>query len=136
MEQFFNQYTITDDKTKMDEKTIANLLHQSYWAANRPDETIHQSIVNSTCFGIFDDAGNQVGFARIISDFATMYWLCDVVIDERHRGKGLGKQLVELIVNDERFRKLSGKLATNDAHKLYEAYGFVSDGAKYMQKSK
>jgi len=124
---------ITDDKNKMDLESITDLLRNSYWADDRSIEMISKSISNSTCFGVFLD-NQQIGFARVVSDFATIYWLCDVLINNKHRGKGLGKKLVERIVNDLRFVNLTGILATRDAHGLYEKYGFTVENDKFMRK--
>lgn len=71
-------------------------LSKTYWASNRTKETIELSIKNSICYGLYHN-NEQVGFARVLTDYATMYWLCDVIIDQAHRGKGLGKKFVQCI---------------------------------------
>ena len=117
-------YTISTNKDLLDIDLIhAYLKHQSYWAQGRSRETVQRSIENSLCFGVYQ--GRQhVGFARVVTDFATFSWICDVFILETHRGKGLGKRLIQAIVshpdlqNDNRFL-----LATRDAHELYRKYG-------------
>ena len=76
----------------------------------------------------------MVGFARIVTDYATMYWLCDVIIDENHQKNGLGKKLIEIITNMNELDGMFGILATRDAHGLYEKYGFYKVGEKYMRK--
>lgn len=75
-----------------------------------------------------------MGFARAVTDYATIYWLCDVIIDEKHRGHGLGKMLVESVVNCEELAGLRGILGTKDAHGLYEQYGFVRVPDRFMVK--
>ena len=85
------------------------------------------------CYGIYNK-NIQVGFARVITDYATTYYICDVIIDESHRGKGLGKKLIHTITEDEQLKPLFGILATRDAHGLYEQYGFVKNPDKYMSK--
>jgi GNAT superfamily N-acetyltransferase len=120
----FGDYIISDDKAKLDVDVVQSLLKTSYWAGHRSLETIVKSIVNSLCIGVYL-SDKQVGFARLITDGATMYWLCDVLIDEAHRGKGIGKKLIESIVNWDQLKGLNGILGTRDAHGLYEKYGFI-----------
>lgn len=87
---------------------------------------IEKSIEGSLCYAFFDTESDQiVAFARVVTDFATMYYLCDVIVDNRHRGKGLGKMLVNQIAyEDERLKGLYGILLTSDAQELYLQYGF------------
>jgi GNAT superfamily N-acetyltransferase len=120
----FGDYIISDDKAKLDVDVVQSLLKTSYWAGHRSLETIVKSIVNSLCIGVYL-SDKQVGFARLITDGATMYWLCDVLIDEAHRGKGIGKKLIESIVNWDQLKGMNGILGTRDAHGLYEKYGFI-----------
>ncbi|WP_459481641.1 GNAT family N-acetyltransferase [Clostridium saccharoperbutylacetonicum] len=127
-------YYISKDKEKLQLDKVKDLLKQTYWAADRPEETIIKSIQNSMCYGIFENNVTQVGFARIITDYATTYYLCDVIIDKEHRGKGLGKALIEFITNDIELKNLRGLLLTKDAHGLYKQYGFERDTEKFMQK--
>ncbi|MCD4671573.1 MAG: GNAT family N-acetyltransferase [Anaerolineaceae bacterium] len=116
---------------------IHGYLSRSYWAADRPKEVIAASLENSLCFGMFAPDGAQVGFARAVTDFATMYWLADVFILEEHRGKALGKWLVECIVHAPQLEKLSGILATRDAHGLYARHGFAApENPKSMMRKK
>jgi len=85
---------------------------------------VRRSIENSLCFGLYDPAGMQVGFARVITDCATFGWLCDVFILDAHKGKGLGKWLVQTIVSSPDIRALKRiQPATRDAHELYSRYG-------------
>ena len=76
----------------------------------------------------------MVGFSRIVTDYATMYWLCDIIIDENHQKNGLGKKLMEIIINMNELSGMSGNLATKDAHGLYEKYGFYKAGEIFMRK--
>lgn len=128
-----NKYQISEDKSLLSLDKICWLLEKSYWARERTRETIRISIDNSICYGVYYN-GEQVGFARVVTDFATMYWLCDLIIDENHRGKGLGKNLVEYIVNSDTLKGKFGLLATKDAHGLYERYGFESTEKRFMRK--
>ena len=127
--------TISKDKALLQFERIYDMLAKSYWAQNRPKEIIQKSIDNSLCYGVYIK-NVQVGFARIITDYATAYYLCDVIIDEAYRGMGLGKRLISEIVEDEQLKLLLGILITSDAHGLYEHFGFVKDGNKFMRKIK
>jgi ribosomal-protein-alanine N-acetyltransferase len=124
-------YTISDDKALISIARVCAMLGNSYWANARPRETIERSIRHSLCWGVYHDGG-QVGFARTVTDCATMYWLCDVIIDESHRGLGLGKRLVEAVVSSPSLAPLRGILDTNDAHGLYEQFGFRRVGDRFM----
>lgn len=126
---------ISDRKELLQMDRIVAFLKGSYWAKNRPAELIRSSIDNSICFGVYD-GDVQIGFARVITDLVTMYYMCDVIIDEAYRGRGLGKQLVEAVTNDERFEHLHGILVTEDAHGLYEQYGFVRDPDRTLRKKR
>ena len=130
---YYKDYCITDHKDKMDIERIHRLLQDTYWAKERTIEQVKKSIEGSVVFGVFHE-DVQVGFARVISDFATMYWLCDVIVDPAYRGQGIGRKLVDCIIKDTRFEKLSGILATRDAQKLYETFGFIVVDGKYMRK--
>jgi len=117
-------FCVSTDKTRLDIPLIHDFLSQrSYWAKGRAIEVVQVSIENSLCFGVYEGS-RQVGFARVVTDYATFSWLCDVFILETHRGRGLGKWLVETVVgcpglkNTRRFL-----LATSDAHDLYAKYG-------------
>ena len=84
---------------------------------------MEKSIANSLCFGVYD-GDRQMGFARVVTDYATFAWLCDVFIDAAYRGQGLGKQLVERIVAHPELQGMRNFiLATRDAHELYRQYG-------------
>lgn len=128
------EYYISKDKSKLQIENIKDLMKQTYWATERSEETIVKSINNSVCYGVFDNCNNQVGFARVITDYATMYYVCDVIIDKEHRGKGLGKSLMKLITEDSDLKNLYGILLTMDAHGLYEQYGFERNTEKFMHK--
>lgn len=125
--------TISRNKLRMRSKRIKELLSDCYWASGRPLETVKKSMKHSLCYGVFC-GNNMIGFARVVTDYATSYYLCDVVIDKRHRGKGYGKMLVETVVNDTRLQSLLGMLTTRDAHGLYERYGFQYEGERFMSK--
>ena len=117
-------YRIVEGADKIDVQDVERLLRTTYWAENRPLETIKKSMQNSVCFGVVTEDGKLVGFARVISDYATSYYLCDVVVDEKMRGLGLGKALVSHIASSPDFSGLRGILITRDAHGLYIKFGF------------
>lgn len=116
-------YSISTDKARFDVGLIHNWLsRRSYWAEGRPFEVVRRSIDASLCFGVY--AGReQAGFARVVTDGATFAWLCDVFILEEHRGRGLGKWLIESVVGHPDLQGLRVYLATRDAHELYRRYG-------------
>lgn len=90
-----NDFYISTDKKNLDIDLIVDFLqHKSYWANTRSRETIEKSITHSLCFGLFNSENRQIGFARVISDFAVFAWVLDVFILEAYRGKGLGKLLL------------------------------------------
>jgi len=130
----FGEYKFSDNKDLISIDKVCELLGKSYWANNRKREKTIKAIENSLCIGIYFKE-EMIGFARIVTDYATMYWLCDVIINENHRKNGLGKKLIEIVTNIKELDGLFGILATRDAQKLYEKYGFKKvDAEKYMRK--
>lgn len=124
----------SNDDIQVDE--VKSMLSKSYWASDRDIETIKKSIENSVCFGAFSKEDNkQIGFARVITDYATMYYICDVIVNEDYRKNGVGKALVEAIITDELFCNMHGMLLTGDAHKLYEKFGFSKLDGRCMINS-
>ena len=120
------RFLISTDRAKLDLDVIHKFLARSYWAAGVPRATVVQSIENSLCFGVYDGA-EQVGFARIISDFATFAYIADVFILEPYRERGLGKELMASIMAHPDLQGLRRwSLATRDAHGLYAQYGFTA----------
>jgi GNAT superfamily N-acetyltransferase len=117
-------FLISTDKRRLNLQIIFDYLsNRSYWAQGRPLETVARSIDNSLCFGVYD-SNQQVGFARVVTDYATFGWICDLFILESHRGKALGKWLIESIVTHPDLAKVRRLLlATLDAHELYRKYG-------------
>ena len=124
---------ISDDKSKFPIEKAIELLHTTYWAEKRDPEVIRKSIENSIVFGVYNE-DNLIGMARVISDFATTFYIADVIIDEKYRGNGLGKKLISTIMSDERFSSLFGILVTRDAHGLYEHFGFKRDTERAMTR--
>lgn len=119
---------ISTDKSKLDIHLIHNYLSkESYWAKDRSIEIVKKSIENSLCFGVYDQDGNQIGFARVVTDYAVFAWVMDVFILPSHKGKGYGKQLMDFIIHHPDLQTLKRwGLATQDAHGLYQQFGFTS----------
>jgi N-acetylglutamate synthase-like GNAT family acetyltransferase len=118
------RFLISTDKSKLDLDVIHEFLSHSYWAAGIPRETVARSIENSLCFGVYDHA-NQIGFARVVTDFATYAYVADVFILEPYRDRGLGKELMASIMTHPRLQGLRRwSLGTRDAQGLYAQFGF------------
>ena len=129
-------FKIVEGADRIDVDEVVRLLKTTYWANKRSKEQIEKSMRNSSCYGIWlHDEQKLVGFARVISDFATTYYLADVIIDQAYRHQGLGKALVSYIVSQPEYASLRGILLTKDAHGLYEKYGFESADGRAMVKS-
>ncbi len=131
-------YLITTDREMMDIKKVHEYLnHYSYWASTRTLETVSCSMDHSLNFGILKD-NFLVGYARVVTDFATFAWLCDVIIIPEERGNGLGKWLVECITTHPDLLGIRRfLLATRDAHSLYEKYGGfnpIANPDRWMEK--
>ncbi|XEC96622.1 GNAT family N-acetyltransferase [Paenibacillus tarimensis] len=133
MEVHYKNFIISDDKTKIQIDVVLEYLARSYWANKRPPERTMKSIENSICYGVYDGK-QQVAYARVITDGATMFYLCDVFVLEDYQGKGIGKKLVEIIVNSDEFIMMTGLLGTLDAHGLYEQFGFEREPDKFMKR--
>ena len=121
-----SNFKISTDKDKLDLNVIHDFLtNRSYWAIGRSFETVKRSIENSICFGVYDNSDKLVGFARVLTDYAVFAYIMDVFILEDYRKQGLGKQLMSAIIQHSDLQGLQRfMLATNDAHELYEQYGF------------
>ncbi|MDD5140648.1 MAG: GNAT family N-acetyltransferase [Verrucomicrobiales bacterium] len=117
---------ISGDKKLLDRALIHNFLKErSYWAKGIPIEIVNRSIEHSLCFGVYK-AGQQIGFARVVTDCAAFAWLADVFIVEEQRGHGLGKRLVAAVLEHPQLQGLRRfMLGTLDAHSLYGQFGFT-----------
>jgi GNAT superfamily N-acetyltransferase len=129
-------YLITADKARLDLEMIHGFLETSYWAAGIPAEVVRRSVENSLTFGVF--AGEvQVGFARVVTDYATSAYQADVFVVREHRRRGLGQWMMEIILSHPDLQGLRRwMLATRDAHGLYRRYGFaeLKDPQIFMEK--
>lgn len=130
------EFTISTDPEKLDLRAVHAFLAQSYWADGIPFDIVERSIQNSLCFGLYGKKG-QIGFARVISDFATYAYLADVYILEEYRGRGLATWLMECILQHPKLQGLRRwSLVTRDAHGLYKQFGFgpLARPEGYMEK--
>ncbi len=132
-----SHYNVSTDKTLLDPSVIHAFLTDSYWAKGVPFENILKRIQNSLCFGVYDSEGNQVGFARVITDCESFAYLADVFILPPHRGQGLSKQLMNYIMAYPDLQNLKRfMLATVDAHLVYAPFGFeaIQRTERWMEK--
>lgn len=114
---------------------VMALMAQTYWANTRPREQMERAARASRCFGAYVEGESRLAaFARIVTDGATMYYLCDVIVDEAHRGRGVGTALVGHVLDLPEIRDLKGHLVTYDAHALYRKFGFETLEGRYMAK--
>lgn len=119
------EFTVSDDRARLDLAVIHGCLSRSYWAENVPLEVVERSIAGSLCFGLYRER-DQIGFARVITDRATFAYLADVFVLEAWRGRGLAKWLMRCIRAHSGLQGLRRwMLATADAHGLYEQFGFT-----------
>lgn len=125
-EQSQGDFTISTDPARLDVDAIFNYLHhEAYWAQGRPRAVIEKSIAHSENFGVYRGPA-QVGYARVITDYATFAYLCDVFILPAEQGHGLGKWLIQTILAHPEMQGLRNwYLRTRDAHGLYKQFGFI-----------
>lgn len=129
------RYKIVDGASVLDIREVMGLLRQTYWANTRTQEQVSASMEHASCYGIMlEQEEKLVGFARVISDYATTYYLCDVVIDAQYQRQGLGKALVSYIEGLPVYQGLRGILITRDAHALYEKFGYQTLNGRAMVK--
>ena len=116
--------TVSTDKTKLNVPFIQNFLKDIYWTAGRTREEVQITIDASFCFGIYLD-NEQIGFCRVITDYVVFAYVMDVFIDSNHRGKGYSSILIETMLTEQKLQQVKiWRLATSDAHFLYEKFGF------------
>src|ERR1700730_17826968 len=136
------EYSISTDPSRLDVSLIHGYLaNSSYWAAGRTLAVVRRSIENSLCFGLYKTSAEareqQIAFARVVTDYATIAWLADVFVLEEYQGQGLAKWLMEVIIAHPQlqgFRRWL--LATKDAHELYRRFGFseLNEPARWMER--
>lgn len=124
LETHRQNFSISTDPARLDVAAIAAMLQRAYWAQGRTREMIARYIQHSLVFGLYDGS-RQIGLARVVSDYTTFAWLCDVFIHEDYRGRGLGKWLMQTVHSHPDLQGLRRwMLATRDAHGLYSQYGW------------
>jgi GNAT superfamily N-acetyltransferase len=130
-------YLISDDPTRIDVDAVHAFLARSYWAEGIPREIVARSLANSLCVGIYAPSSEQVGLVRVISDYTTFAYLCDVYVLEPHRGRGLSKAAMNAVMTHPRLQRLRRmQLVTQDAHGLYARHGFkvVEHPERHMER--
>ncbi len=138
LEAHRDPFTISTDSARLDIDTICDFLKRAYWANTRPRERTERAIQNSLVFGVYN-GDKQIGMARVVSDYSIFAYLCDVFIHEDYRSHGLGKWLIQTIMEHPDLKEMRRwVLVTNDAHGLYKQYGFTSieDPEYWMQMFK
>jgi N-acetylglutamate synthase-like GNAT family acetyltransferase len=119
-----DQYEISTERSRLDFALIHEFLHSSYWARGIPRDVLEKAIQHSLCFGAYY-GGQQVGFARVVTDFATFAYIADVFVVPEHRGHGVSKMIMNAILAHPELQGMRRiLLATHDAHKLYAQFGF------------
>ena len=130
-------YEISTDNARLDVDAIHAYLTRSYWSPGIPREIVERGIAHAECFGIYHNHDDQVGFARVVTDYTTFGYLADVFVLDTHRGKGLSKWLMECLdahPDLQGFRRWM--LATRDAHALYAKFAFtpLSNAERWMER--
>ena len=123
-------YEISTEASRLDTDAIHAYLTRSYWSPGIPRDVVERALRHSLCVGVYAPDGAQVGLSRVVTDFATFAYLCDVYVLEQHRGRGLSKAMMRVVMSHP---ALAGArramLATRDAHGLYRQFGFEAVGA-------
>jgi GNAT superfamily N-acetyltransferase len=121
-------HLVSTSQSRLDLDFVCGALAGTYWAKNRPRAAVRKSVRGSLCFGVYERrGGRQVAFARVVTDRATFCWICDVVVDEGERGKGIGKLLMAAVSGHPVVKGTLNILGTRDAHGLYEKFGFARE---------
>src|SRR5271155_345122 len=131
------EFLVSTDPARLDLNVVHGFLTNCYWAKGIPREVVARSIEHALCFGIYEGEGAQIGFARVISDFATIAYVGDVFVLETHRGRELGKWLMQCITEHPALQNLRRWiLTTRDAHGLYSQFGFtpVKAPERFMER--
>lgn len=128
-------FTISTDPARLNLDVIHGFLYHCYWSPGVPREVVAQAINHSLNFGLYEEK-QQIGFARVVSDYTSFAYLADVFVLPSHRGHGLGVWLIDCIINCPALQSIrSFTLATRDAHGLYRKFGFeAADERRYMVK--
>ena len=124
MEWHNGNFILTDDAEWVNVDAVCRMLKNTYWASNRKKETIQKSMTNSLCFSLLS-GDRQIGFARVVSDYATVSYIADVIIHPEFRGRGLGTWMMKCIIEHSEIKNTQLLLQTMDAHEFYKKNGFA-----------
>jgi GNAT superfamily N-acetyltransferase len=130
-------YLLSDDPARLDLEAMHSYLKRAYWSEDIPLDVVERAVRGSLCVGAYDAGGAQVGLVRCISDYATFCYLCDVYVLEEHRGRGLSKAMMAMVVAHPKLQGLRRwTLVTLDAHGLYEQVGFraIANPERFMER--
>ena len=126
-------FFVSCDKTLLQPERMLALLRQTYWAKERTMEQMALAIDHSVCFGAYlSGSHRQIGLVRVVTDFVSAFYICDVVVDPEFRGLGVSKAMLSQAMTDSRYSHLRGLLVTSDAHELYRKFGFTSANERHM----
>ena len=137
MQVAHGDYLISDDPARLDVAAIHAYLGRSYWAEGIPLDTVTRALQGSLCLGVYTADSVQVGLVRIVSDYATFAYVCDVYVLEAHRGHRLAQAAMKAALDHPKLQGLRRlNLVTRDAHGLYARFGFtpVARPDRYMEK--
>ena len=123
MEWYRDEFTVSDERSRVDVDVVSNLLAKTYWGHRRSRQVVEKLIQNSLCFSLFRN-GEQVGFGRVVTDYTVFSWLSDLVIIEDYQGMGLGRWLMSCIMHHSKIVGTQIVLQTRSAYGLYEKFGF------------
>jgi GNAT superfamily N-acetyltransferase len=121
-----DEFVISGDRSRVQVEVVADLLAKTFWGHRRPREVVEKLIQTSMCFSLFRHQ-EQIGFARVVTDYAVFSWLSDVVIKDSYRGRGLGEWLVSCILEHPQISGTQFVLQTTDAAGLYKRFGFQAN---------
>ncbi|MBY6220877.1 GNAT family N-acetyltransferase [Marinobacter nauticus] len=133
MEWRKDEYLITDDRSKVQLEVVHRLLAVTYWGDRRPREIVDRMVAGSICFSLYHGS-KQIGFGRAVTDSTTFTWVADIVVEPEFRGAGLGKWIVECLLEHPAIKGTQLVLQTRDAQGLYEQFGFSENSALMSTK--
>jgi ribosomal protein S18 acetylase RimI-like enzyme len=131
-----SHFTTASGLAAMRFSDIRYMLDQTYWGPEYSDETIHRFLEHSLDFGVFEkETGRQIAFARAVTDYATLYYVSDVVVDPGFRRQGVGTLLMDTLIHHPELKGMRGMLITKDAQALYRKSGFQEYAATFMDRT-
>lgn len=133
MEWRKDEYLITDDRSEVQLEVVHRLLAATYWGDRRPREIVDRMVAGSICFSLYHGS-KQIGFGRAVTDSTTFTWVADIVVEPEFRGAGLGKWIVECLLEHPAIKGTQLALQTRDAQGLYEQFGFSENSALMSTK--